>query len=66
MILQKSFAEELLGKPRKPGQEDEIPVAELAKPLLGKELTMRYAQRIAAPLSQGSGAQTPAKANPLR
>jgi len=29
----------------KPGQEDDIPVAELAKPLLGQELTMRYAQR---------------------
>ncbi len=43
-ILQKSFAEELLGKSPKPGV-DETNVAELATPLLGKELTMRYAQR---------------------
>jgi putative ABC transport system permease protein len=47
-ILQKAFAEELLGKPPKPGL-DETNVAELAAPLLGKELTMRYAQREAAP-----------------
>ena len=44
VILQKSFAEELLGKRPKPGV-DETKVAELAAPLLGKELTMRYAQR---------------------
>src|SRR6266853_1053278 len=31
VILQKSFAAELLGKANKPGQEDEIPVADLAK-----------------------------------
>jgi putative ABC transport system permease protein len=43
-ILQKTFAEELLGKSIKPGL-DETNVAELAAPLLGKELTMRYAQR---------------------
>lgn len=43
-ILQKAFAEELLGKTPKPGL-DETNVAELAAPLLGKELTMRYAQR---------------------
>jgi putative ABC transport system permease protein len=43
-ILQKSFAEELLGKTPKPGI-DETDVAQLAAPLLGKELTMRYAQR---------------------
>jgi putative ABC transport system permease protein len=47
-ILQKAFAEELLGKTPKPGL-DETNVAELAAPLLGKELTMRYAQREAAP-----------------
>jgi len=51
VILQKSFAAELLEKATKPGQEDEVPVAELAKPLLGRELTMRYAQRIPAPSS---------------
>lgn len=44
VILQKSFAEELLGKTPALGAT-EPNVAELAKPLLGKELTMRYAQR---------------------
>jgi putative ABC transport system permease protein len=53
VILQKSFAMELLGKTPKPGQEDDIPVAELARPLLGQELTMRYAQRMAAASSTG-------------
>jgi putative ABC transport system permease protein len=43
-ILQKAFAEELLGKMPKPGL-DETKVADLAAPLIGKELTMRYAQR---------------------
>jgi putative ABC transport system permease protein len=43
-ILQKTFAEELLGRSPKPGI-DETNIAELAAPLLGKELTMRYAQR---------------------
>ena len=47
VILQKSFAEELLGKTPQPGT-DETKVAELAAPLLGKELTMRYAQRAVA------------------
>jgi putative ABC transport system permease protein len=46
VILQKSFAEELLGKTPKPGA-DNTNIAELAKPLLGKELVMRYAERIA-------------------
>ncbi len=45
-ILQKSFAEELLGKTTAPG-EAEPNVADLAKPLLGKKLIMRYAQRAA-------------------
>jgi putative ABC transport system permease protein len=51
VILQKSFALELLGKTPPPGHEDDIPVSELAKPLLGQELTMRYAQRVSAPES---------------
>jgi putative ABC transport system permease protein len=51
VILQKSFALELLGKTPKPGQEDDIPVAELARLLLGQELTMRYAQRMPSPSS---------------
>src|SRR5215469_12336694 len=43
-ILQKSFAEELLGKTPALGAP-EPEVRELAKPLLGKELTLLYAQR---------------------
>jgi putative ABC transport system permease protein len=58
VILQKSFAAELLDKAGKPGQEDEIPVAELAKPLLGQELTMRYAQRIASPPAENPSAKS--------
>lgn len=46
-ILQKSFAAELLGKSSAPGAP-EASVAELAQPLLGKELTLRYAQRAAS------------------
>jgi putative ABC transport system permease protein len=48
VILQKAFAEELLGKTPPLGAA-EPNVADLAKPLLGKELIMRYAQREAAP-----------------
>jgi putative ABC transport system permease protein len=44
VVIQKAFAEELLGKAPKAGV-DETNVAELAAPLLGKELIMRYAQR---------------------
>ena len=47
-ILQKTFAEELLGK-TPPRGADELNVADLAKPLLGRELTMRYAQRAPSP-----------------
>ncbi len=60
-ILQKAFAEELLGKAPKPGV-DETNVAELARPLLGKELIMRYAQREAtqtAPLTDANDHATP-------
>jgi putative ABC transport system permease protein len=54
-ILQKSFAEELLGIKHKPGASDaDTNIAELARPLLGKELTMRYAQRIASPTGSHS------------
>ena len=45
-LIQKSFAEELLGREEKPGSE--INIAELAKPLLGQELVMRYAERVAS------------------
>ena len=59
VILQKSFAEELLGKTPQPGT-DETKIAELAAPLLGKELTMRYAQRAAARSQLSGEANTPA------
>ncbi|HEY3620591.1 MAG TPA: FtsX-like permease family protein [Candidatus Sulfotelmatobacter sp.] len=53
VILQKTFAEELLGKAPARGV-GETKVADLAKPLLGKELTMRYAQRAASPAQPSS------------
>jgi putative ABC transport system permease protein len=49
-ILQKSFAEELLGKTPKLGAP-EPNMADLSGPLLGKELVMRYAQRESTPSS---------------
>src|SRR5580693_5499772 len=48
VVLQRTFAEELLGKMPRRGI-DETNVADLAKPLLGKELTLRYAQRSTTP-----------------
>jgi len=45
-LLQKSFAEELLGK-TPPLGAPEPNVSEVAKPLIGKELVVRYAQRVA-------------------
>lgn len=48
VVIQKTFAQELLGKTPTPGVDD-TNVAQLAAPLLGKELTMRYAQRQASP-----------------
>lgn len=51
VVLQKSFAEELLGK-TPPLGAPEPNVADLAKSLLGKELTMRYAQRGSNPSAQ--------------
>ena len=62
VILQKSFAMELLGKTPPPGQEDDVPVNDLAKPLLGQELAMRYAQRVSALSS--SGEDPAAKSSP--
>ncbi|HEV2112499.1 MAG TPA: FtsX-like permease family protein, partial [Terriglobales bacterium] len=52
-IIQRSFAEELLGREEKPGTE--VNVAELAKPLLGQELSMRYAERVASSDTSSSG-----------
>ena len=54
VILQKSFAEELLGITPKPGT-DNTSIAELAKSLLGRELTMRYAERTSSPSSASVG-----------
>jgi ABC-type antimicrobial peptide transport system permease subunit len=48
VILQKSFAAQLLGKTQRAGSDD-MNVAELAKPLLGKQIIMRYAERTATP-----------------
>jgi len=54
VILQKAFAEELQGIRPKPGSDD-TSMAELAKALLGKELTMRYAERTTPPSNSLSG-----------
>ncbi len=48
VILQKSFAAQLLGRTSK-ASDEEPNVTDLAKPLLGKQLTMRYAERTASP-----------------
>ena len=58
VILQKSFAEELLG--RKPEPDDTVRVADLAKPLLNQELLMRYAERVAAPAERKAAPEKPA------
>jgi putative ABC transport system permease protein len=52
-ILQKPFAAELLGKT---DHEDQEKTADLAKPLLGKELVMRYAERVNAPAGESAAA----------
>ena len=57
VILQKSFAEELLGKTAETGG-DQTSIADLAKPLVGKELVMRYAQRVASPTGEEEKMQT--------
>ena len=44
VVIQKSFAAELLGKPSQQAS-DETSVTQLAKPLLGKQLVMRYGER---------------------
>jgi len=51
-IVQKSFAEELLGK-TPPLGAPEPNVTDLAQPLLGKELIMHFAQRAPAPATGG-------------
>jgi len=54
VILQKTFAEELLGKTPARGV-DETKVGDLAKPLLGKELLMRYSQKAGSSRQADSG-----------
>lgn len=56
VILQKSFAAQLLGKVLR-GNEN-MNVADLAKPLVGRQLIMRYAERTAAPSQSGNAAGT--------
>ncbi len=59
VLIQKTFAEELLGRTPKPGL-DETNVAELAAPLLGKEIVMRYAQRESTkPAASASASSSP-------
>jgi putative ABC transport system permease protein len=64
VVIQKAFAEELLGKTPKSGI-DETKVAELAAPLLSEELTMRYAQREAAPSAPSAAAHDAGTNNSL-
>jgi putative ABC transport system permease protein len=54
-VIQKSFAAELLGKPPAHGP-DETPVADLARPLLGKQIVMRYNERISGTGNRDSAA----------
>ncbi len=63
VILQKTFAEELLGKTPKPGADD-VNAGSLAGPLLGKRLIMRYAQRETAPDSSPKSSGTASPADP--
>jgi len=63
VVLQKSFAAELLGKTAKPGS-NEFPVADLSKPLLEKEMTMRYAERVDLPPTSGALADSKQVAPP--
>ena len=62
-ILQKSFAEELLGRAHQPAVDTNTNIADLATPLLGKDLIMRYAQRETLPNAPGSAAKTNAPNN---
>jgi putative ABC transport system permease protein len=55
VILQKSFAEELLGK-TPPAGVDNTNIADVAKPLLGQEVTIRYAEHAPAASPSGTGA----------
>ncbi|HEV2696595.1 MAG TPA: ABC transporter permease, partial [Terriglobales bacterium] len=54
-VIQKVFAAELLGRAPARGPE-ETPVSELAKPLLGKQIVMRYNERTSASGGENSAA----------
>jgi putative ABC transport system permease protein len=62
VILQKSFAAQLLGKTQKAGSED-VSVVELARPLLGRQLAMHYAERTASPTPDRTGGKDSPQAN---
>jgi putative ABC transport system permease protein len=53
VIVQKSFAAELLGKAQTHGPDD-VNVAEVAKPMLGRQIIMRYAERESGNADGGS------------
>ncbi len=55
VVIQKVFAAELLGRPVPRGADD-INVVEIAKPLLGKQIVMRYGERKASGAGGDSGA----------
>ncbi len=59
-ILQKEFADELLGVRDSPAQPSTLTPAQLQS-LIGKELTLRYAERTNTPESAGEIAAPPAK-----
>jgi putative ABC transport system permease protein len=63
VILQKSFAAQLLGKTSRTG-DDDVSVVELAKPLLGKQIIMRYAERTVTPTGGAASEKDPQPANP--
>ena len=52
-VLQKAFAAELLGKT---DHEDQYKTADLAKALMGKDLVMRYAERVNTPAAASGAA----------
>jgi putative ABC transport system permease protein len=53
VIIQKNFAAELLGRTQ-PHGPDELKASEVAGPLLGKQLVMRYNERISSSNTQDS------------
>ena len=53
VVIQKTFAAELLGR-RLPRGPEELKVADVSNPVLGKQLVMRYAERTATNNAQDS------------